>query len=108
MSLVNMADPERDQSKFTSSQRQEARKLKEAWEKQGLPDNFSNVGVHIRREKSGNKVFISNNEDQICMLNKGRLDLYITCPKCKNMGFKNTIVHTPRCVETFGRSNIYS
>jgi hypothetical protein len=99
MSLVNMADPERDQSKFTSSQRQEASKLKEAWEKQGLPDKFSKEGVHIRREKSSKKVFISNKEDQICMLNEGRLEIYITCPKCKNMGFKNTIVHTPRCDE---------
>jgi hypothetical protein len=103
-----MADPERDQSKFTSSQRQEASKLKEAWEKQGLPDKFSKEGVHIRREKSGKKVFISNKEDQICMLNEGRLEIYITCPKCKNMGFKDTIIHSQRCVETFGSSNIYS
>jgi hypothetical protein len=66
---------------------------------QGLPAGFSSEGVHLRREKLSEIVYVSNKEQQMCRLNEGRLEIYYRCPKCANEGFKNTLAHSSRCDE---------
>jgi len=96
-SLLDLIDPDRDVSRFTSYQQNLAIRLQLAINKQGLPEGFSKTGVHIRREKLSGMVYVSNKEEQMCMLNNDKLEMYYRCPKCKNEGFKNTIRHSSRC-----------
>jgi len=101
MSLIDLLDPDRNRSKFTSAQKQTAVKLENAMKTQGLPDGFAKQDVHIRREQPpGQAVFISNRANQMCMLNsEGRLEMYYICPKCGNGGFKSAPRHSSRCDE---------
>jgi len=99
MPLVPLLPSDQQRSNFTSFEQQEARKLELAMKSQGLPDGFSQNWIHIERDKSNHRVFITNYEGQMCMLNYGRLEIYYCCPKCRQMGFKNTIVHSSRCDE---------
>ncbi len=97
--LQKFLDPDRDVNKFNPYERSEAFKLKQAWKTQGLPEKFSDMGAHIRRDKSSGKVLISNKAKQMCMLNEGRIEIYYRCPKCLNEGFKNDLSHGSRCDE---------
>jgi hypothetical protein len=97
MSLQEIADPLRNGKRFNSAQKNMAARLENAIKKQGLPEGFKNKDVHIRKEKNGPLVFISNADDQMCGLNDDKLELYIVCPKCKNIGFKNRLTHTFGC-----------
>ncbi|MDP2207824.1 MAG: hypothetical protein Q8K98_03485 [Bacteroidota bacterium] len=99
MSLINLIDPDRDRSKFTSKQNSQAMKLEQAMRVQELPTGFSPDDVHIRREPKSGMVYISNKAQQMCMLNECRLEIYYRCPKCRNDGFKNTLYHGPKCDE---------
>ena len=92
-------DPERDPSKFNSSQQKQARILENAIREQGLPPGFAEEDVHVRQDKTTKIMYISNQQQQMAMLNEGRLEIFYRCPKCGNEGFKNTLSHAPRCDE---------
>jgi hypothetical protein len=98
-----MIEPDQDPKYFTSFEKQEMAKLEKARKLQGLPDNYSPVGVEIRRDKLSHQVFFFNAEKKMCMLQGDRLEIYYQCPTCHQEGFKDTISHSPRCDEqSFG------
>jgi hypothetical protein len=99
MALRYIVEPDQDPKDFTSFERQEVKKLEQALKSQGSPEGFSPQGLEIRRDKLSHTVYYSNDKGQMCMLNEGRLEIYYCCPKCRQMGFKNTIAHSSRCNE---------
>lgn len=58
-----------DLSKFGSRERQLAAELLLAWNEQGLPENFIDEEVNITFNTYSGCVFISNEYDQIAMIN---------------------------------------
>jgi hypothetical protein len=78
-----------DFSQFGSRERGMARELLEAWETQGLPEDFNEDEVVIMMNKNSGNVFLTNSDYQVAMMNGDTLESFYSCPNCGNEGFND-------------------
>jgi hypothetical protein len=76
-----------DLSKFGYRERVIARELLEAWEVQGLPEDFEETEVTIMFNMYSGNVFLTNSEFQVAMMCDDKLESFYSCPQCGNEGF---------------------
>ena len=99
--LDDFLDPTstRNQKLFKTKQLKEKKLLEKAKQEQGFPDGFGNDDAHIRWDIDSDFVFWTNDDKQMLRINPNteRLEFYEICPKCRNMGFRSSINHAPKC-----------
>lgn len=78
-----------DFARFGSRERRMARELLQAWEEQGLPEDFYFEEVTIMMNMYSGNVFLTNSEFQVAMLNGDKLESFYNCPNCGNEGFND-------------------
>lgn len=79
-----------DLAEFGYDERRELVKLLNAWEEQGLPDDFAEDRVKPMFNKSSGKVFITNEDFQVAMMNGDKLEIWHHCFECGHEGFQET------------------
>jgi len=65
---------------FGTRELAELRDLLDAMLKQGLPEDFSNDGVHPMFNQSSGYVFLTNSDYEVCMINGDKLESFYTSP----------------------------
>jgi len=80
-----------DLSKFGNRERLELQELLNAWNTQGLPDDFYPTSVKPMWNMYSGNVFLTNDDFQVAMLNDDKLESFYTCPGCGNEGFLEDI-----------------
>ena len=91
-----------DISKFGYRERKIMRELLQASEEQGFPDDFDDDGVNIMMNTNSGKVFFTNSEYQVCMMNGDKLESFYNCSYCGHEGFKDEMKHDgkePECID---------
>lgn len=78
-----------DLSRFGYRERKMTRELLQAWEDQGLPEDFGDEEVTVMFNFYSGNVFLTNSEYQTAMLNGDMLESFYNCPNCGNEGFDN-------------------
>jgi hypothetical protein len=78
-----------DFSKFGSRERHMAKELLQAWEDQGLPEDFESNEVTIMMNTNSGNVFLTNSEFQVAMLADKKLESFYSCAQCGNEGFND-------------------
>ncbi len=74
-------------AEFGYEERRELIELLQAWNKQGLPEDFyDNEVVPMFNKKSG-CVFLTNSDYQAAMMNGNKLEIWHNCPNCGHEGF---------------------
>jgi hypothetical protein len=76
-----------DLAEFGSRERYELVKLLEAWDKQGLPEDFEDDEVTPMMNKMSGNVFLTNSDYQVAMMNGDKLESWYTCCNCGHEGF---------------------
>ncbi len=76
-----------DLSKFGYRERVIARELLEAWEVQGLPEDFEDDEVTIMFNAYSGNVFLTNSEYQVAMMCDDKLESFYSCLNCGKEGF---------------------
>ena len=76
-----------DLSKFGYRERKMVKELLQAWEDQGLPEDFTDEEVTVMFNLYSGNVFLTNSEYQTAMLNGDKLESFYNCPNCGNEGF---------------------
>jgi len=84
-----------DFAQFGWREREMARKLLEAWQKEGLPEDFEDDEVTIMMNRNSGCVFLTNSMYQAAMMNGDKLETWYNCPYCGREGFKEDIDHEP-------------
>jgi hypothetical protein len=85
-----------DLAEFGARERHMAKELLEAWETQGLPEDFYDDEVTIAFNKHSGCVFLTNSDFQAAMLNGDKLETWYNCPYCGHEGFKEDMDHEPQ------------
>ena len=81
---------------FGARERRLLKDLLEAWDKQGLPEDFQDDEVIFAFNWNSGNVFLSNSEYQVAMItDDGKLELWHNCPYCGHEGFKDEMQHEP-------------
>jgi hypothetical protein len=70
-----------------SLKRRKVMQILNAWDKNGLPDDFSNSGVKVAINRNSGFVFLVNEEYQCCMELDGELQSFYTTPYEGKEGF---------------------
>lgn len=73
---------------FGYSELKELRRLIDAWMDQGLPEDFEGFEVHPMMNKNSGKVFLTNDEYQVAMMNGDKLESWYCCGYCGHEGFR--------------------
>ena len=77
---TNLAD-------FMSSERHEMARILNAWNNQGLPEDFCNDEVKFMFNRNSGNVFLTNSDYQVAMMNGDKLESFYTCGNCGHEGF---------------------
>lgn len=80
-----------DFSKFGHRERILAAKLLQAWNEQGLPDDFNDDDVVIMFNTHSGEVFLTNADAIVAMLNGDELEIFYSDPDTGEEGFKNEL-----------------
>ena len=67
-------------------------RIMRAWGEQGLPDDFYDRGVRPAFNRSSGKVFLVNEDYQVCMLNGDSLECWYSSPHKGVEGFWEDLV----------------
>ena len=59
----------------------------QAWDRDGLPDDFDDSGVKVAFNKSSRNVFLVNEDYQVAMMNGDELETFYTSPWAGVEGF---------------------
>jgi hypothetical protein len=81
VTTTNLAD-------FCYQERKELIALLTAWNDQGLPDDFSDEGVHAMFNRNSGNVFLTNENFEVAMLNGNKLEIWHNCFNCGHEGFQ--------------------
>ena len=73
------------------TERKKVLAIMQAWDKDGLPDNFYDEGVRFAFNKNSGYVFLVNDDYQVLMMNDDKLELYYTSPYEGHEGFINDL-----------------
>jgi hypothetical protein len=76
-----------DISKFGSRERWILVELLTAWDKQGLPDDFTDNEVVPMMNTNSGHVFLTNSEYEVAMMNGDKLESWYNCGNCGHEGF---------------------
>ncbi len=76
-----------DLADFGSRERHMLCDLLNAWNTQGLPDDFDDNEVRAMMNRNSGSVFLTNSEYQVAMLNGDKLESWYNCPNCGHEGF---------------------
>jgi hypothetical protein len=85
-----------DFSKFGNRERHMATELLNAWESQGLPDDFYDNEVQIMMNSDSGNVFLINEDYQVAMMNGDKLESCYTTPYEGHEGFKDELQELDR------------
>lgn len=77
-----------DFSKFGYRERALAEELLKASREQGFPEDFNSDSVNIMMNTSSGNVFFTNEDCQVAMMNRDKLEVFYSCSECGNEGFK--------------------
>lgn len=80
-----------DFSKFGYRERKLAEQLLHAWNEQGLPEDFYEDEVSIIMNTLSGKVFLTNAEFQVAMMNGDKLESFYTDFETGEEGFKSDL-----------------
>lgn len=61
--------------------------LLQAWEDQGLPEEFYEEEVHAMMNRNSGCVFLTNSDYQTAMMNGDKLEMWYNCGNCGHEGF---------------------
>lgn len=97
--MSNQETTTTDFAQFAVRERRMAQELLNAWEKQGLPDDFNDDGVTFMFNRNSGNVFLTNSDYQVAMMNGDTLESSYNCPECGHEGFKDEMAHdgSPAC-----------
>jgi hypothetical protein len=84
-----------DMAKMGSRERGMMRELLNAWNEQGLPEDFEADEVVVMFNMNSGSVFLTNSEYQAAMMNGDKLETWYNCPYCGHEGFKEDMKHKP-------------
>lgn len=76
-----------------SNERKEVLAIMQAWDNDGLPENFDSEGVRFGFNRNSGYVFLVNDDCQCAMLNDGKLELFLTSPYDGHEGFLSDLVN---------------
>lgn len=85
-----------DFSEFGNRERRMATELLNAWETQGLPDDFWDDEVTIMMNFGSGNVFLTNSEFQVAMMNGNKLESFYVTPYEGHEGFKDELQELDR------------
>lgn len=89
-----------DFADFGYSERKETIKLLNAWNEQGLPDDFYDDEVRVMFNRNSGNVFLTNSDYQVAMMNGDDLESWYSCGNCGHEGFKeDCLLNTCGCNE---------
>lgn len=89
-----------DLADFGYSERKELARLLEAWNTQGLPEDFSGDEVRPMMNRNSGNVFLTNADYQCAMLNGESLESWYNCSNCGHEGFaEDCILNDDGCNE---------
>lgn len=77
-----------------SNERKEVLAIMQAWDKNGLPDNFYDEGVKFAFNRNSGYVFLVNDDYQVCMMNGDVLEEFYTSPYDGHEGFINDLLES--------------
>lgn len=80
ITTTNLAD-------FGARERRLLIDLLQAWEEQGLPEEFCEEEVQVMMNRNSGNVFLTNSECQCSMMNGKALKLWYYCGNCGHEGF---------------------
>lgn len=66
--------------------------IMQAWDKNGLPDNFYDEGVKFAFNRNSGYVFLVNDDYQCLMMNGDKLDVYYNSPYDGHEGFLDELL----------------
>lgn len=75
-----------------SVERKEVLVIMQAWDKNGLPDNFYLENVRFGYNRNSGCVFLTNDDCQLCMMNGDKLDVYYNSPYDGHEGFLDELL----------------
>ena len=81
----------RNRAYFGSREKEMARELWRAEAQQGLPDGVSDDNLQIELNPNSGKVFFTNDDFQVVMLNGDKLEQFFYCSECGNEGFAEDV-----------------
>ena len=81
-----------DFGKFGARERAMVRELLDAWNKQGLPEDFYGEDVKPMMNMQSGYVFLTNSEYQVAMMNGDKLESFYSCPECGFEGFEDELI----------------
>lgn len=61
--------------------------LLQAWEDQGLPEEFYEQDMQPMMNRNSGHVFLTNSEYQVAMMNGDKLEMWCHCGNCGHEGF---------------------
>lgn len=68
-------------------ERRMAMEILQAWDEDGLPDDFSAFGIRFAFNKNSGYVFLVNEDYQVAMMNGDRLESFYSSPYAGKEGF---------------------
>lgn len=77
-----------------SIERKEVLAIMQAWDKNGLPDNFYLENVRFAYNRNSGNVFLVNDDYQVCMMNDDVLEEFYTSPYDGHEGFINELLQS--------------
>ena len=81
-----------DLKDFGYRERKMAQELLEAWNNDGLPEDFYDDGVEIMMNQNSGNVFLTNSDYQVAMINDGKLESFYNSPYEGHEGFFNELL----------------
>jgi hypothetical protein len=88
-----------DLSKFGYRELKMLEQLLRALREQGLPQDFNDDGVHPMMNSSSGYIFLTNEDHQVAMMNRNKLESFYSCPECGHEGFKEEFDAQSDCEE---------
>jgi hypothetical protein len=88
---------------FGSRERGMLLDILQAWEKDGLPEEFYQEEVHPMMNRNSGHVFLTNSEYQTALMNGDKLEIWHNCPNCGHEVFaEDCILNDQGCNECNG------
>lgn len=94
----------RDLTQFGIRERRLMIDLLQAWEDQGLPEDFEYDKVVVEFNSHSGYVFLTNSDYQVAMINNNtdRLESWYSCPICGHEGFLEDMEHGEEYLQSIG------
>jgi len=88
-----------DLSDFGYRELTELELILKAWREHGLPNDFESDNVVPMFNMNSGNVFLTNEDYQVAMIHRDKLESFYSCPYCGHEGFKDEMDHDPQSTE---------